>query len=171
MRYSDSELRFLLFAALFPFLFAACSFDDKIDTTFDPCSPLTIVPGSNSEPHELQSIEDAILAWNQVLPTRIEIGPPLGAGGELRILFEPGNTYFRAIYLDKPGKILISRENLAAKDLPLAIAHELGHAFGLWHVPIEERASIMNVGNLDLVPGPEDAFAVSALWDSCNQTP
>lgn len=169
MRYLGSDLRFLLVAALLPL--TACSPDDAIDTTFDPCSPLTIVPGADTQQHELESIEEAVFAWDRVLPTQISVGSSSGGVGELEIYFESGDTFYRAIYFDKRGEILISREKLAPEDFSLAVAHELGHAFGLFHVPAQERASVMNVGNLDIVPSADDASAVNALWDSCTQTP
>jgi hypothetical protein len=172
MRYLLAPLRFVLIAVFLPI--TACMTDDTIDITFDPCSPLTIVPGADTEQHELQSIEEALVAWDRVLPTRISVGTAAGGDGEigdgeLPISFEDGDTFYRAIYFDKWGEILISREKLAPEDYALAVAHELGHAFGLFHVPAQERASIMNVGNLDIVPSADDAFAVSALWDSCRQ--
>jgi hypothetical protein len=169
MRYRLPQLRFLLIAALLPI--AACLTDDTISTTFDPCSPLTIVPGTDTEEHEIQSIEEALGAWERVLPTRVSVASSSGSDGELSIFFESGDTFFRAIYMDQWGEILISREKLAPEDYALAIAHELGHAFGLHHVPAQERASIMNVGNLDIVPSADDAISVSALWDSCSSGP
>lgn len=166
MGYLLANLRFLLVAALLPM--AACLADDTIDTTFDPCSPLTIVTSADTAEHELQSIEEAIVAWDQVLPTQISAGSALGEANELSVFFDSGDTFFRAIYFDKLGAIFISRQKLAPEDFALAIAHELGHAFGLRHVPAQERASVMNVGNLVIAPNADDASAVGALWESCS---
>mgnify|MGYP003345342596 CR=1 FL=1 len=43
------------------------------------------------------------------------------------------------------------------------MAHEIGHAWGLQHVPANVRPSVMNPGNLSLPPQPSDAAAVWAL--------
>ena len=48
------------------------------------------------------------------------------------------------------------------------IAHELGHAFGLFHVPASERISLMNPGNLTTPPTTADQAALAALWGSCD---
>jgi hypothetical protein len=138
-----------------------------VDTVFDPCSPLTIMPGSDTQAHEIQGIEDAILAWDRVLPTRIDIGDPVDDSPVISIYFDPGDTFYRALYLDKRGEILVSRDRLSADDLGLAIAHELGHAFGLLHVSKDERPSVMNVGNLEFLPSAEDSHLVSDLWAAC----
>lgn len=146
----------------------ACSADQDIETTFDPCSPLAIVTGDGTEPHEVQSVEEAVIAWAQVLPTQIEVVAPdaaTDAAAAIDIRFDSGDTFYRALYLDSIGVIRVSRDRLAVDDLPLAIAHELGHAFGLLHE--DGRESVMNVGNLEIAPTPEDAAAVRALWDSC----
>lgn len=168
MGYLLADLRVLLVAALLPI--AACLANDTIDTTFDPCSPLTIATSADTEEHELQSIEEAIVAWDQVLPTQISAGNSSGEANELSVFFDSGDTFFRAIYFDKLGAIHISRQKLAPEDFALAIAHELGHAFGLRHVPDQERASVMNVGNLVIPPNAGDAFAVGALWESCSES-
>lgn len=151
----------------------ACSADDVVDVTFDPCSPqtpLTLVPGGDVEAPEVQGVADAVAAWGGVLPVTIEVGD-VGAwpadGPALAITFESGDTPYRAMYWDTLGEISISREHLAPGDYGLAIAHELGHAFGLLHVSPDDRASVMNVGNLEVEPTAEDAAAVRALWASC----
>lgn len=113
------------------------------------------------------AIEDAVLSWGLVLPTRIDVGAAVDDSPALPIFFEPGNTFYRALYLDKRGEILISRERLENDHLSLAIAHELGHAFGLLHISEDDRASVMNIGNLTVTPNNEDGLAVGAFWPAC----
>jgi hypothetical protein len=98
-----------------------------------------------------------------VLPVQLGIGAAPG----LPILFERGDVYYRGTYWDSLGVISIASDQLAVEDYPLAIAHELGHAFGLLHVDPAERRSVMNVGNLEVAPTGEDAAAVRAMWPSC----
>lgn len=152
-------------------LSSGCLAGDNIDTTFDPCSPLTIVARFDTLDDELQSVDAAIASWTQVLPTRISLARDEENSEGLKIAFESGDSFYRAIYFDRRGEILINRGALTLEEMPLAIAHELGHAFGLLHVSAEERLSVMNVGNIDVVPNRDDASSVSAVWDACSAAP
>jgi predicted Zn-dependent protease len=153
-------------AALLLALAPACSPDSTIDITFDPCSHLAILPLDGTKAAEVQAIEDAVAAWSQVIPARIDVDAAAGDGA-LTVSFESGDTPFRAMYFDHWGEIMVSRDKLAPGDYALALAHELGHAFGLQHVDQSERPSVMNVGNLSISPTEEDGLAVTALWQSC----
>ena len=144
-----------------------CSSDEVIETTFDPCSGLTIAAGADTTAAELDRVAEAVLAWDAVLPTDVEVTGAPGPAGALQIRFDSGDTFYRALYFDAIGVIRVSREKLDSEDLPLAIAHELGHAFGLFHVDPDERESVMNVGNVEIPPTELDAGEVRALWSSC----
>jgi hypothetical protein len=61
---------------------------------------------------------------------------------------------------------LINRR-LSGEPLEITVAHELGHAFGLWHVEHEVRTSVMNPGNLTVAPNAGDASDVAVLWGRC----
>lgn len=161
-------LRYAILAVLL--LSSACS-ANVIDVTYDPCSPLLIVPAEGTQPAELESIEAAVQAWSAVLPTHIELAEPGAEVEGLRVSFDSGDTFYRAMYWDNLGEITISREKLAAADQPMALAHELGHAFGLFHVEKGERLSVMNLHNLDIAPNQEDARAVGELWQACGTAP
>jgi hypothetical protein len=147
--------------------FLGCAADNEIDIVYDPCSPLTLAVAPDLGVAELRGIEGAIAVWAAVLPTQLEIGSGPRAPDVLPIHFQGGDTPYRGMYLDTFGTIAISRDRLAPEDYPLAIAHELGHAFGLLHVSPDERRSIMNVGNLEIAPTEEDAAKVRGLWASC----
>lgn len=134
---------------------------------YDPCSPLTISVAPDLGTAELQGIQGAIRAWEGVLPVRLVVGTGDRAVDVLPVRFEAGDTFYRGIYWDAVGEIWIARDALAPEDYALAIAHEMGHAFGLPHIATTERASVMNVGNLEVVPNEEDAAAVRARWASC----
>jgi len=147
---------------------AACSSKETVETVYDPCSPLTIAIAPDVGEAETRGIEGGILAWSRVLPTQIVVGAGAQATDVLPIRFESGDTFYRGIYWDEVGTISISRDRLAPEDYALAIAHEMGHAFGLLHVPKDERPSIMNVGNLDVTPTEADVAAIRALWATCD---
>lgn len=148
-------------------ILAGCAADAHVDTVYDPCSPLTIAVASDLSAAELSGIEGAILAWQHVLPTQIVVGAGPRSADVLPLRFEPGETFFRGNYWDSLGQIEISRDQLDPEDYALAIAHEMGHAFGLLHVSKEDRPSVMNVGNLEIAPTEEDGAAVRALWATC----
>ena len=126
-----------------------------------------IAPVAGTEAEEVQSIEDALQLWAQVLPVQAEVALEQAPESALAIEFESGDSFYRAMYWDSLGLISISRDHLQPEDYAIALAHELGHAFGLPHVPKEQRASVMNVGNLDVPPDEVDAAALRALWPAC----
>ena len=51
----------------------------------------------------------------------------------------------------------------------VTIAHEIGHAFGLAHVPSGERASVMNPGNLNVEPNAADVATLALRWGGCRE--
>ncbi|HEY5949139.1 MAG TPA: matrixin family metalloprotease, partial [Kofleriaceae bacterium] len=57
-------------------------------------------------------------------------------------------------------------ETLAHAQLPIVVAHELGHAFGLVHV--SDRPSLMNPGNVTTPPNESDRQALAGLWGTCD---
>ena len=151
-------------------LVAACASESAVERTYDRCSPLTIALAPGASVAEVSGVEGAILAWSEVLPTQLAIGTGAQSHDVLPLHFESGVSY-RAMYWDSLGVISVSRDLLDPADYPVAIAHELGHAFGLLHVDTSERPSVMNVGNLTRGPTADDAAAVRALWESCGSAP
>lgn len=109
-------------------------------------------------------------AWSRVIPTQIDVVPQTRRAAGLSVVFE-NETFYRAMYWDSQGEISIGRDKLGADDYAVAIAHELGHAFGLQHVAKDERPSVMNVGNLETVPNEQDGAALRALWEMCAVEP
>jgi hypothetical protein len=143
----------------------ACGTSDApgtIELTHDACAPLSLVADA---PSDLQS---AALQSGQDL--WLDRGAPaLGrrAGATIEVRFEPSSPAFRGLYDDQEGVIYINSEIVDARVLSIVIAHELGHAFGLPHVPASERASLMNPGNTSTPPTAEDQAALAELWGTC----
>jgi len=89
----------------------------------------------------------------------------LRADTTVNVVFEEAASAFHGLYDDSAGVIYINTEITDPKVLPIVIAHELGHAFGLPHVT--GRASVMNPGNLTIAPNESDQAALEALWGNC----
>ncbi len=148
-------------------MLAACGVEHTADTVYDPCAPLTISVAAELGPDEYAGVVTAIDAWALVLRTQLVVGAGPRAADVLPIRFESGDAFYRAIYWDARGEIAVGRDRLDPAEYGIAIAHELGHAFGLPHIPTAERSSVMNVGNVEITPNREDAIALEARWPSC----
>ena len=90
-----------------------------------------------------------------------------GDAQRLPISFEKAMPAFYGVYRDDEGAIVINRLLVEPRARAVVIAHELGHAFGLWHQ--EARRSVMRAGNTELPPSPGDAVLVEALWGACDE--
>jgi hypothetical protein len=157
-------IRVMMSAALGAHLWACASNEGAttIELTHDACAPLSLVAAA---PTELQS---SALQGGQDL--WLDRGAPaLGrrAGATLDVRFEPASPAFRGLYDDHEGVIYINSELTDARVLSIVVAHELGHAFGLVHVPASERPSLMNPGNVSISPTASDQAEVEALWGAC----
>jgi hypothetical protein len=142
-------------------LLAACGVpsDSTIDIMHDACAPLVL--STSGTEAQRTGIADAAVSWRL---THLALGEPTGDVASLEIRFEKAAGAFRGVYEDEVGMIYIN-EALVAPELPIVIAHELGHAFGLSHV--EGRDSVMNAGNIRISPTDEDREALAALWGDC----
>jgi hypothetical protein len=145
---------------------AACTSGDglvTIEHTVDACAPLALVTAA---PTDLQraGIEGAHMLW------RYRGAPALGrrAGATMEVRFEDAAPPFRGLYDDREGVIYINTSIEVESALSIVIAHELGHAFGLAHVPASERSSVMNPGNLTTPPNTGDQGAIESVWGVCS---
>lgn len=143
---------------------AACgtSADVTIDNTHDACAPLALVSGKATTV-QLAGMQAAEALW------RDRGAPSLGlrAGATLEVRFEPAAAPFHGVYDDENAVIYINDDLADETTLSIVIAHEVGHAFGLVHVPASERPSLMNPGNLATPPTADDQAALAAIWGSC----
>jgi hypothetical protein len=144
---------------------AACSEDPSATAPFahvvDACAPIALT--STASGAELASIAQASQLWTAVGVTGP--GQP-DATASVAVAFVPAPPSEFGFYDDIDVELEIS-DSLTDAQRGIVIAHELGHAFGLVHVPATERASVMNVGNLSIVPTAGDQLAVAALWGDC----
>ena len=131
--------------------------------TFDPCQPLPVVlaPGTRSD--ERARAMAGLELWNEVLHPSLRVGDQ-ASGPHLLLRFEDVAAAGFGHYDVITGEVLINARMDPAAQV-ITVAHELGHAFGLRHV--DARPSVMNSGNLDVMPTQEDAAAVTALWGTC----
>lgn len=116
--------------------------------TFDPCEPVRVSAADG--------VEDAIAMWRAQGVTPFEITDPV----DVRIELAPGAPAFYGFYDDTTATVFINTSIADAHQRAVTIAHELGHVLGLVHVPREERASVMNPGNLTVEPTAADAEAL-----------
>lgn len=137
--------------------------------TFDPCQPLVVVPPANASAAQLQSLDDAIAMWHAVGITSLsrqdatqDQGP--ANAQHLPLRFQKALPAFYGIYLDKSGELVINTSLTDRKQRAITMAHEIGHAWGLFHIDTSVRTSVMNKGNLSVQPLAADGDAVLAHW-------
>lgn len=140
--------------------------DTALEIVFDPCTT-RVAAAAGSSASEVASIDRALSLWNEAAALRLErvVAPP--SDTVLEVSFVPSIAALRGVYDDEAGAIMVNRAIEADEPRALTVAHELGHAFGLLHVPPDERASLMNPGSPEVTPTPEDVGALLDLWGRC----
>lgn len=133
---------------------------------FDPCQALTLVPAADASDDQRASMAGAASLWNMTAATRLTPGFA-AEGPRLPVVFQPAAPAFHGLYDDDRAVVYINRDLADAGTGAIVLAHEIGHAFGLLHVPRASRLSVMNAGNLAVPPTTEDAVALAALWGRC----
>jgi hypothetical protein len=136
----------------------------EMEITFDACEPLVVDVAPDATDEQRASIEDGIAMWNDRAGTSITTSP-LRHAAVLPIRFDEAAPMFYGVYVDEDGEILINDGMTGGRRMAVTVAHELGHAFGMWHV--SERVSVMNTGNLSVEPTSEDVARLSELWGPC----
>jgi hypothetical protein len=144
---------------------AACGVapDHTIDITHDVCSPLAIAAPDGTA-IQRAGLDDAIRLWAPHGAPRLAHAVP----ATLEIRFEPAAPAFHGYYDDERGIVFVNSAIEEPSALAIVIAHELGHAFGLAHVPRGDRSSVMNPGNLTTAPNTDDELALEATWGRCD---
>lgn len=139
--------------------------------TFDPCTPVTLVPDANATADEVAGVAAGAALWNasagaDVLTTAPTPGDGGTADRTLPIHFQAAAAPFNGLYDGPNGQIYIN-EDLTGQQLAITVAHEVGHSFGLVHIPPDQRPSLMNPGNLTVLPTPQDVATLAAIWGRC----
>ena len=136
--------------------------DGTIATTFDPCSPLVVFAASPT-PVQGDGIAAAIASW------KADGAPGLGVSGgaSLEVRFQTAAPLFHGLYDDTDAIIYINDDLQDVATLSAVVAHEMGHAFGLHHVSTDVRESVMNPGNLTVMPTDDDRHTLESLRGSC----
>ena len=139
---------------------------------YDPCARLVLVPDPGLSADAVAGVGEGIGLWNQAAHARVVMGSgpaasdPAAEPRALPIHFQAAGAPFHGLY-DPAGAQIFINTDLDGHDRIVAVAHEVGHAFGLVHVPLDERRSVMNSGNLDEEPNAADVAALAELWGTC----
>jgi hypothetical protein len=153
---------------------AACGSSSDATTVairFDVCAPI-LVDAPEATAEQLASLDDAIAMWNAQGVAQLARAGTEGAGvdvadGRVTLRFERAAGNIFGLYDDATAVIYVNLVLTDERQRAVTIAHELGHAFGLEHVSSDARASVMNPGNLTIVPDEADAATLRTLWGSC----
>jgi len=162
--------KLLALALLLPVVtLTSCSSSERsgvIAMTYDVCAPLRLVPADDASPEEVGAIDEAIEMWRSMGVTTLTRGPTLADGmPEVPIRFQKAGTLFHGLYEDSIGVVFVNRSLGVPHERAVTIAHEVGHAFGLYHV--SGRVSVMNPGNLAIEPNAGDQQALATTWGAC----
>jgi hypothetical protein len=138
--------------------------------TFDPCTPVTLVPDATATEAQLAGVAAGAALWNSSAASDLlsggSAGGGSGPGATLPIHFQVAGAPFHGLYDAPSGQIYIN-DDLTDEALAITIAHEVGHSFGLVHVSSSERASLMNPANLTVLPTAADVATLAGLWGRC----
>jgi reprolysin-like metallo-peptidase family M12B len=133
---------------------------------FDACAPLPVVADADLTEARAAGIRAAIALWNERAGTRLTVAVDRGEPGGLPIHFQAAAPNFHGLYDAPNGQVFINTD-LAGEALVITIAHEIGHAFGLSHVPAGQYTSVMNPNNLVVEPTLEDVDTLAMRWGVC----
>ena len=136
---------------------------------FDPCTPVTLVPDATATATQLQGVAAGAALWNASAASDLLPGGSSadgGAGPALPIHFQVAGAPFHGLYDAPSGQIYIN-DDLVGDELAITIAHEIGHSFGLVHIPTSVRPSLMNPANLTVQPTAADVATLAGVWGRC----
>ena len=138
---------------------------------FDPCQPLLLIPDPAATAAERDGIAAGAALWNAIAGTRLTVADADAAApgtSSLPIHFQSAAAAFHGLYDPTNGQVFINTD-LGGGAQAVTIAHEIGHAFGLAHVPSGQRPSVMNPGNLNIEPNADDVATLALRWGACRE--
>jgi hypothetical protein len=151
---------------------AACSPEETPPgeaVAFDPCQPLLLMPDPAATATERDAIAAGADLWNAIAGTRLAVADAdASADVFLPIHFQAAAAAFHGLYDPTNGQVFINTD-LVGGAQAVTIAHEIGHAFGLAHVPAGQRTSVMNPGNLNTEPNATDVATLALRWGACGE--
>ena len=142
---------------------AAGDEDRVLEVVHDACEPLQLVPSGATEEERL-SLDEASAMWNALGQTRLTTESTRTAR-VLEVRFETAAAVFHGLYDDERGIVYVNHRLEDPRERAITVAHEVGHALGLWHET--DRDSVMNPANLTLEPNEGDAAELELLWGRC----
>jgi hypothetical protein len=136
--------------------------------TFNPCASVTLAPDASATTVQLAGVAAAAALWNQTAGSALAMTSTTGAPATptLPIHFQSAAAPIHGLYDAPDGEVFIN-DDLSGSNLEITIAHEVGHSFGLVHIPPDVRPSLMNPGNLTVSITPEDIATLAGLWGRC----
>jgi hypothetical protein len=147
-------------------LLSGCEHILFFDKVYDPCSPLILESPPDATEEERASIAEGVELWREVfaIATTLDEGPEDARRLPIEMVEE---SFYMGFFDDKNGVIRLGRRVTDPDVRAVVMAHELGHAFNLFHVASSERASVMNRGNKEVVPTAADAESLERKWGVC----
>jgi hypothetical protein len=137
---------------------------------FDPCTPLALLPDAMASAVQQAGVVAGAALWNASAGSELVMATTSAADGGvapvLPIHFQVAAAPFHGLYDAPNGQVFIN-DDLVGENLAITIAHEVGHSFGLVHIPPDVRPSLMNPGNLSVLPTPQDVATLAGLWGRC----
>jgi hypothetical protein len=136
--------------------------------TFNPCASVTLAADPSATTVQLAGVAAAAALWNRSAGSALAMTSPAGdpAAPTLPIHFQTAAAPIHGLYDAPDGEVFIN-DDLSGSNLEITIAHEVGHSFGLVHIPPDVRPSLMNPGNLTVSITPEDIATLADLWGRC----
>ena len=159
-------------------LMSACAFavgcgagngvsSDGPDVAFDACAPLTLITDAGVTDAQAAGIARRDAALERPRRNAPDAGAPIGGPRpgcpSTSRPPRPPSTAFTT----RRAARCSSTPTSSGAPLAITIAHEIGHAFGLVHVPADQRTSVMNPNNLVVEPTAEDVDTLATRWGVC----
>jgi hypothetical protein len=135
---------------------------------FDPCAEVVLVADDDLSADSMAGVAAGLDSWNKVAGAHLAVvrRSAASSGGTVPtvpIHFQAAGAPFHGLYDSERGEIFINTD-LAGHGEAVAVAHEVGHAFGLVHVSSDQRRSVMNPNNLEEEPNAGDVATLAEGW-------